>query len=146
MSFAALLKRLRLAREATMVREYHGTPSIETRTLSQNELARRAGVTAGFVNKLEHGCRPTPTRWAVLRLASALELGPEERAALLVAAGYWPWTDLDQDTCDLVLASALAIVRGDWRRLDSTRHSVAGPSRAGTSSSTTSSIPSSSTS
>jgi transcriptional regulator with XRE-family HTH domain len=116
-SFAALLKRLRLAREATMVREYHGTPRIETRTLSKNELARRAGVDVAAVHRHEAGTLH-PTRRTVEKLSDALELGDADRAALLVAAGYWPWPDLDSSVADVVVASGLAIVAGDWRRLE----------------------------
>jgi transcriptional regulator with XRE-family HTH domain len=100
-----------------MVREYHGQPRIETRTLSQNELARRAGVDVAAVHRHETGTLH-PARRTVEKLAQALELGPDERAALLVAGGYWPWPDLDQDTCDLVLRTALGIVDGDYRRLE----------------------------
>jgi transcriptional regulator with XRE-family HTH domain len=115
-SFGALLRRLRLAREATIVREYHGQPRIETHTLSQQELARRAALDAAVVNRTEANLRH-PTRGTVERLADALELGPEGRAALLVAAGYWPWPDLDQDRAAIVLAVALGVVAGDYRRL-----------------------------
>lgn len=114
--FGAVLRRLRTAREATIVREYHGQPHIETRTLSQNELARRAGVDVAAVHRHEAGTLH-PTRRTVERLAAALELGDAERAALLVAAGYWPWPDLDMDRTAIVLAVSLGVVAGDWRAL-----------------------------
>jgi transcriptional regulator with XRE-family HTH domain len=107
-----------------MVREYYGAPRIETRTLSQNELARRAGLDPSYISRLERGVRTdsraessTPSVFLVQHLAAAMELGDTERAALLVAAGYWRWPDLDQDTVDFVLAAALAIVAGDYRRV-----------------------------
>lgn len=115
-SFGALLRRLRTAREATSVREYHGTPRIETRQLSQNELARRAGVDVAVVSRTEANQRH-PMRPTVERFADALELTDAERAALLVAAGYWPWPDLDQDQTAVVLAVAAGVVAGDYRRL-----------------------------
>jgi transcriptional regulator with XRE-family HTH domain len=88
-----------------------------TTTLSQNELARRAAVDSAYVHQLERGDRDAPRRAIVERLADGLELGPEDRAALLVAAGYWPWPDLDPEAADFVLAAGLAIVAGDWRRV-----------------------------
>jgi transcriptional regulator with XRE-family HTH domain len=118
-SFGALLRRLRLAREATMVREYHGTPRIETHTLSQNELARRAGVDVAAVHRHEAGTLH-PIRRTVEKLSEALELGPEERAALLVAAGFWPWTDADGGTTELLVALGLAVLDGDYRPLEQT--------------------------
>lgn len=116
-SFGPLLRRMRQAREATVPHWRGNRWHLVTSTLSQNELARRAGVDVAAVHRHEAGTLH-PTRGTVLRLAEALELGDAERAALLVAAGYWPWPDLDTDRTSIVLAVALGVVAGDWRRLE----------------------------
>jgi transcriptional regulator with XRE-family HTH domain len=86
-------------------------------SLSQNVLARRAGMNAAHVNRLERGIA-NPSDAIAARLAEALALGPFARARLLTAAGYWPWPGLDDDVLELVLAVALAVAEGDYRPLD----------------------------
>jgi transcriptional regulator with XRE-family HTH domain len=118
--FGDLLCRLRLDRlvevERATGRKGGGiTRYITTTLLSQGELARRSGIDPASVNRYEAG-RKHPSRADAERLAAGLDLGDEERARLLVAAGYWPWPDLDPEAGDFVLAAALAIVAGDWRR------------------------------
>ncbi len=54
--------------------------------LSQEELAERAGVSARGVSDLERGLRTTPRPDTVRRLADALGLEPDDRAALIAAA------------------------------------------------------------
>jgi transcriptional regulator with XRE-family HTH domain len=61
--------------------------------LSQNRLARRAGIDPAYVNRLERSTvedSRSPTRRVVLALAAALSLGPADRDRLLVAAGLCP--------------------------------------------------------
>jgi transcriptional regulator with XRE-family HTH domain len=120
--FGDLLCRLRLDRivqvERTNGRKGGGiTRYMTTLPLSQGELARRSGIDPSSVNRYEAG-RKHPSRADVERLADGLDLDDEERARLLVAAGYWPWSDLDAAAADFVLAAALAIVAGDWRPLE----------------------------
>jgi transcriptional regulator with XRE-family HTH domain len=62
----------------------------ERRGLSQNALARRMGVNPAYVNRLEHGGRGAGNRELVEAAADALGLTPDERDALLAAAGHWP--------------------------------------------------------
>ncbi|MCC6177830.1 MAG: helix-turn-helix domain-containing protein [Chloroflexi bacterium] len=65
--------------------------------LSQNQLARRAGVDPAYVNRLERaapGSSSLPSRRVVLGFAEALELGPADGERLLVAAGLCPETIL----------------------------------------------------
>ena len=59
----------------------------ERRNVSQSKLAERAQLDHSYVSRLESGVR-TPTRDAVDRLAAALMVGPEDRDALLRAAGF----------------------------------------------------------
>lgn len=72
LTFSQLLKRMR-----------------EEARVSQSRLAEAAGFDHSYVSRLESGNR-TPTREAVLKLADALELAPEQRDALLASAGYMP--------------------------------------------------------
>jgi transcriptional regulator with XRE-family HTH domain len=57
--------------------------------LSQRALAKRCGLTPAYLSLLEGG-RRMPERQTVERLGAALELGDEERARLMIAAGYAP--------------------------------------------------------
>lgn len=57
--------------------------------LSQNGLARAVRASPSTINNLESGQRH-PTRELVLQLAAALDLGPAETDALLVAARHAP--------------------------------------------------------
>jgi transcriptional regulator with XRE-family HTH domain len=61
----------------------------QRRSLSQLELACRAGVSARHVSFLETG-RSQPSREMLLHLAEELEIPLRERNGLLVAAGYAP--------------------------------------------------------
>jgi len=62
----------------------------EERGLSQNALAKKAGVNVGSVNRLESGDRSPGGPEMVLTLAQALDLPPMERDLLLAAAGQLP--------------------------------------------------------
>jgi transcriptional regulator with XRE-family HTH domain len=54
--------------------------------LSQEELAERAGVSRRGISDLERGVHQAPYPATVRRLAEALGLTPEQRAALTTAA------------------------------------------------------------
>ncbi len=58
--------------------------------LSQNALARRAGINPGTVNRLESGQRAPSNRELVLTLSDALALDSADRDRLLAAAGHLP--------------------------------------------------------
>jgi transcriptional regulator with XRE-family HTH domain len=106
--------------------------------LSQNQLARRAGVDPAYVNRLERAS-PTssslPSRKVVLALADTLDVGPVDGERLLVAAGLCPesivrlggWDASLGDIADVLADSRLShddraelrellrIVAGRWR-------------------------------
>jgi transcriptional regulator with XRE-family HTH domain len=61
--------------------------------LSQNQLARRAGVDPAYVNRLERAAPSStslPSRKVVMALAETVEAGPVDVERLLVAAGLCP--------------------------------------------------------
>jgi transcriptional regulator with XRE-family HTH domain len=61
--------------------------------LSQNQLARRAGVDPAYVNRLERASPDSsslPSRKVVMALAETVEAGPVDVERLLVAAGLCP--------------------------------------------------------
>jgi transcriptional regulator with XRE-family HTH domain len=58
--------------------------------ISQNQLARRVGVDASYLNRIERGEREPPRREVVEALIEALELPGAEADDLLVAAGHLP--------------------------------------------------------
>src|SRR5260221_9859291 len=68
-SFAVLLRRFRIAK-----------------SLSQSELADRAGLGTRGISDLERGKRTQPRPETVRRLANALKLSPEQRSAFIAAA------------------------------------------------------------
>ncbi|MDQ6670742.1 MAG: AAA family ATPase, partial [Chloroflexota bacterium] len=70
--------------------------------LTQEELAERAGLSARGVSDLERGLRGNPYPATLRRLAVALDLAPEERAALLAA----PHANLAAESSDLTPASS----------------------------------------
>ena len=72
-TFGAELKRLR-----------------EAAGLSQSGLAKRVGLNASYINRLESGEREPPRAETVSALAEALGVGGEERDRLLVAGGHLP--------------------------------------------------------
>lgn len=85
--------------------------------LSQNQLARRAGVDPAYVNRLERaGPESTslPSRKVVLALADAVEAGPVDLERLLVAAGLCPESILQLGGWDQSLGD-IAAVLGDTR-------------------------------
>ena len=58
--------------------------------LSQNALAKRVGINASYVNRLESGEREAPTRDVCLALIRPLALATEEVDRLLFSAGHVP--------------------------------------------------------
>ena len=62
----------------------------ETRGVSQNALAKKAGINVGSVNRLESGERSPGGREIVASLTRALDLDSRERALLQLAAGQLP--------------------------------------------------------
>ncbi len=56
--------------------------------LSQSDIARRAGLSASYVNRLESGDRQPNSRDLVLGLAKALSLSPDDTDRLLLSARY----------------------------------------------------------
>lgn len=106
--------------------------------LSQNQLARQAGVDPAYVNRLERASPSSsslPSRKVVLALAETLEAGPVDVERLLVAAGLCPeaivrlggWDASLGDIADVLadnrlthddraeLRELLRIVAGRWR-------------------------------
>jgi transcriptional regulator with XRE-family HTH domain len=56
--------------------------------LSQNQLARLAGIDPSYLNRIERGEREPPRREVVEALADALGLSPDAADDLLVSAGH----------------------------------------------------------
>ncbi len=69
----------------TLLRQYR-----ESAGLSQNALARAAGIDPGLVNRLESGKREPASRGTVQQLVAALGLRREEGDGLLHVAGHLP--------------------------------------------------------
>lgn len=61
----------------------------EARRWSQERLAAEAEMDHSLVSRLESGQR-SPTRDAISKLARGLELPPEQKDRLLIAAGFFP--------------------------------------------------------
>ena len=61
---------------------------MESRQISLNQLAERAGVSPAFLSRILNRQRGLPSDRAILRLAKVLELTPPESA--LIAAGRIP--------------------------------------------------------
>jgi transcriptional regulator with XRE-family HTH domain len=122
-AFGDLLCRLRLAREVTVLRERERPAGriarwTTTAPLSQNELARRAGLDPALIWRLEAGTHARPLRATVEKLIAALDLDAVTSCLLLIAAGYWPWTQLDEDTAALVAQTAISVLAGDYRVME----------------------------
>jgi transcriptional regulator with XRE-family HTH domain len=85
--------------------------------LSQNQLARQAGVDPAYVNRLERAPASSsslPSRKVVLALAESLEAGPVDVERLLVAAGLCPESIVRLGGWDQSLGD-IAAVLGDTR-------------------------------
>jgi transcriptional regulator with XRE-family HTH domain len=61
----------------------------EARRWSQERLAAEAEMDHSLVSRLESGQR-SPTRDAIGKLARGLDLAPEQKDRLLIAAGFFP--------------------------------------------------------
>ncbi len=68
--------------------------------LSQNRLAKSAGVDPAYVFRLERGDPKWqhPSRAVVVRLAHVMNLDDYGTNRLLVSAGHWPWSLSAEDT------------------------------------------------
>lgn len=68
--------------------------------LSQNALARQAGIDPAYVHRIEKGGVgwQHPSRAVLTQLASVMRLNDYETGRLLVAAGHWPWNLPPEDT------------------------------------------------
>lgn len=86
MTFGQTLKRFRERTPGHSKANRFG-PAVDH--LSQNQLARRSGFNAAYINRLERDERE-PTRAAVVALADGLGLSDLDTSALLRAAGYLP--------------------------------------------------------
>lgn len=106
-TFGQALRRYRVATIVTVLWYADGCQFSKTGPMSQNELARRAGVDSAFVYRLEMG-RTHARRETVEAFAEGLGLSPIDRDRLLIAAGYWPWPDQAEDG-----ERALAAIHGD---------------------------------
>ena len=97
-SFGALLKRRRERVQVTrhVKSPRSGGPRDTTSALSQNELARWAGVDVSYVCLLESGKR-RPLRDVVIRLAAAMSCSLVETDELLMAADLLPLSILSLD-------------------------------------------------
>jgi transcriptional regulator with XRE-family HTH domain len=71
--------------------------------LSQNELARRAGVDPAYVNRMERANGPIPRPAILNALMNALTLEQSQIERLLVAAGYCPQSVAKLGTWDQTL-------------------------------------------
>lgn len=117
-SFGVLLRTFR-ERVEIRARRSNGKGSwVILERLSQNELARRSGISAAYVNKLELGVSPLPSRDVALRLGDELHLDEIDQARLIIAAGYWPWPETDDADIELAVRVLLSVVRGDYRVLE----------------------------
>lgn len=112
-TFGQMLARMRQAKVVTVVWVCGGSQFSKTGPMSQNELARRSGVNAGEVHRLEKGER-NPSSAMVETLAETLQLDESDRARLLISAGYWPW-DLRDDEVTAVLRAVREVTDLDWR-------------------------------
>ena len=71
--------------------------------LSQNELARRAGVDPAYVNRMERTNGPIPRPAVLNALITTLQLDALDTEKLLVAAGYCPQSVTRLGTWDQAL-------------------------------------------
>jgi transcriptional regulator with XRE-family HTH domain len=89
--------------------------------LSQNQLARRAGVDPAYVNRLERAPAASsslPSRKVVLALAESVEAGPVDVERLLVAAGLCPESIARLGGWDQSLGDIAAVLADDGLSAD----------------------------
>lgn len=58
--------------------------------LTQKQVAEEAKLHDSYISLLERGMRECPSRGTVLNIARAMNMEPDDRNALMVAAGYAP--------------------------------------------------------
>lgn len=102
-TFGQLLRRFRRSTVVTVVFPAGENLIAKTGPLSQNELARRAGVDAALVHRIERDAAGRTRLETVEQLVRALDLDGDDRARMVIAAGYWPWLD-DPSMAERVLA------------------------------------------
>jgi|SRR5581483_8229806 len=81
--------------------------------LSQNALARRAGIDPAYVNRIEaapHDAPTVPRRPLVEALSRALDLGPLDRDRLLLAAGFAPARLLEPGAWDATVSLVVEVL------------------------------------
>jgi transcriptional regulator with XRE-family HTH domain len=119
-TFAQILKRYRLALTVTLMRDvgdgatttYHGP-------CPKAELSRRSGFEARRIYRYEaevighSGAPEQPRRETVMQLAEALELDAQQTDRLLIAAGHWPWPDLEDSEIEAVIAKTRRDMEGE---------------------------------
>jgi transcriptional regulator with XRE-family HTH domain len=84
--------------------------------LSQNQLARSAGVDPAYVNRLERAPADStalPSRRVVKSLAEALDAGPVDAERLLVAAGLCPEAITQLGGWDACLGDVASVLADD---------------------------------
>jgi transcriptional regulator with XRE-family HTH domain len=81
--------------------------------LSQSELARAAGISASYINRIEKEERQPPSRSVVLRIAKALGLDSATTDTLLLAAGYAPERSTLLQTEHPILGLVVDILQDD---------------------------------
>ena len=93
----------------------------EKRGLSQNALAKAAGLDASYIHRLERGDREAPRRDTVMQLAAALALRKDEVDTLLVAAGQFTEAVYSLGPADRTLCT-VADALGNPALTESRRH------------------------
>ena len=81
--------------------------------LSQNALARRAGIDPAYVNRIEAAQREAPVvprRQVVEALATALQLSPLESDRLLLAGGHAPARLLEPGAWDATVGLVVEVL------------------------------------
>jgi transcriptional regulator with XRE-family HTH domain len=84
--------------------------------LSQNQLARSAGVDPAYVNRLERApvdSTALPSRRVVKSLAEALDAGPVDAERMLVAAGLCPEAITQLGGWDACLGDVASVLADD---------------------------------
>lgn len=105
---------------------------------TQKEVAEGAALHDSYISLLERGMRESPSRGTVLNIAKALDMTPEDRNSLLLAAGFAPDTvnallfeprlaDLDDVMANLPDSETRDIIRSEIDRLITLGRQEIGP-------------------
>jgi len=78
--------------------------------LSQNALAKKVGIDASYINRIESGQREAPGSSITLTLARELALSPREVDGFCVAAGHLPPRLQQLDPADSTIAAVLGVL------------------------------------